>query len=150
MITLKTKETELWNKVREVRVLILNPYIQHPTGNSTCISFHDSRPKRRVQSGVALATRWHYWGTEIEANLILREFNLVSLQNYFVDKVTQPHHPSHRHMCIEGGGSIRNVYQQSISCLSGSVRHVGQSLCTEKGNGKKAIKKHKRNKVANK
>jgi len=45
------------------------------------------RQEEAQKQGVALVTRRQHRGVEIEANLIPREINLVSLQNYFVDRL---------------------------------------------------------------
>ena len=46
-----------------------------------------ARQEEAQKQGVALATRCQHRGVEIEANLIPRGINLVSLENYFVDRL---------------------------------------------------------------
>ena len=46
-----------------------------------------ARQEEAQKQGVALVTRCQHRGVEIEANLIPRGINLVSLQNYFVDRL---------------------------------------------------------------
>ena len=46
-----------------------------------------ARQEEAQKQGVALATRRQHRGVQIEANLIPRGINLVSLENYFVDRL---------------------------------------------------------------